>query len=163
LLLDPLPDLPNLNSSWNARVDAVASRLSASAVDENEIERWVEMAREIRRSEPRFLIQRDFPKAYEGEIDKLLQQAKDQLDIDIEDDYRSEASRLSSLSASLHKLAEFLGDDATRAKDVADRLASRASRLEDKARDEDEEPEDDADFSSWQRENIDVRNIFIDL
>src|SRR5690554_3487854 len=60
LLLSPLPDLPDLNGSWDASVDAVVSRFSTSTLDENEVEQWVEMAREIRQTEPRFLVQRDF-------------------------------------------------------------------------------------------------------
>jgi len=170
VLLDRLPELPDLTSSWNRHADEAFS-VGGEALRPNvdAIQAWIDLAVEIERTEPRFLVKAGFPTGYVAEIDRLLDAAKSELvdafEADSPSEYRAEAARVLSLGNSLGLLANFLGEDATRAKDIADRLETKSHDLEDTASemDDDEDDEDQPDGLDSRNLELDVRNIFIDL
>jgi len=168
LVLQRLPELPDLTKSWQFHASSAFDRVAAVEPDVDAIEEWIDFAEEIQRTEPRFLAKARFPADYEDKIERLLESAKSEIATEIESDdasdYQEQATRLSSLAASLSRLAGFLGADALRAKDIADRLEARASFLEDEARErEDEEEDHHSDDSDARRDDFDLRNIFVDL
>jgi hypothetical protein len=170
VLLARLPELPDLTCSWNQHADdAFSMGIEALRPNVDAIQAWIDLAVEIERTEPRFLVKAQFPAGYVDQIDRLLDAAKTELaepfEADLPSEYREEATRVLSLGRSLGLLANFLGEDASRAKDIADRLETKSNDLEDTARelDDDEDDDDQSDSLESLKVELDVRNIFIDL
>jgi hypothetical protein len=170
VLLARLPELPDLTCSWDLHSErALGVGAEALKPDVDAIEAWIDFVIEIERTEPRFLVKSRFPAGYVDQIDRLLDAAKSELaepfEAALPSDYREEATRVHSLGRSLGLLADFLGDDASRAKDIADRLEAKSHNLEETAKelDDDEDDNDQSDGLDSRKAELDVRNIFIDL
>jgi hypothetical protein len=139
-----------------------------TAMDVDAIETWVDFLEEVQRTEPRFLAKSKFPSDYQDRLDRLLEAARSEVAMEVESDdasdYRERATRLASLASSLSRLAPFLGDDAIQAKEIADRLRARSSYFEDEAKErDDDENGHEHDDSDARSDELDIRNIFIDL
>ena len=169
LLLQRLPEMPDLTNSWQVHASSALGKMAASVEpDVDAIEEWVDFAEEIQRTEPRFLAKAGFPASYEDQIERLLESARAEIAVEGESDYaadfRERSTRLTSLASSLSRLGGFLGADALRARDIGDRLRARASYFEDEARArDDEEDEHHSDDADPNKDELDLRNIFIDL
>lgn len=173
LLLDPLPALPAFGPSWKAATRSLELHLAEAEkreyLDPDPLSGWVEMAKTISTSQPRFLTQASFPNRFEKEIDLWLEIATDELQADWSDldwsELRSEASRIVEVSSALEELAVVAPDYGERCRDVAARLSRRAQDLEERATEEEPpEPEDVHDEARTSLgDTLDIRLIFSDL
>jgi hypothetical protein len=173
LLIDPLPPMPDLRPSWEAREESVMALLQAREpllCNLGVLEDWATTVSAVVETEPRMLRQLGFPEAsqevLEGVVSAVLEESEDAGQSDDYDHVMSDVEDLRKVRKTLQSLCEAVSGTPTaqRLREAVHQLESRAERLESEA-EEMRPPEQEYDRESYAKPaaDFDVEALFADL
>jgi hypothetical protein len=179
-LIVPLPPLPNLLPSWEARrsdfLETLRNNESEYFLFAEAVSDLANLLEIVHENEPRFLNQIDFPDAYDDEIVQLTRLARTaievEVDLDSADEYNAESSTVGSMAAALLKLSLLVPDHEGELRELAKQLTSKSStyrgtaeRIESEMGDADmNEGMEDSEYRERHSPNVlDVDELFSDL
>lgn len=173
LLMDPLPPMPNLRPSWEAREKSVVAVLQAREPllwKFGVLEEWATTVSAVAETEPRMLRQPGLPEksqeVVEAVVTALLEESEEAGQWDDYDLVISDVEKLRKASEILRSLCESVPSDPTltRCREAAQELEARAERLQRDAQEvRPPEEEYDNEYHAKPAGDFDVEALFADL
>jgi hypothetical protein len=158
-MLDPIPPVPRLDRSWEAR----ALTFDDDEISLRTLEDWSKFVSAVHDTEPRFLKKVDFPAAYESALATVVHRIQeDLLETEVDDDeLKQHSDDCQTASNVLTTLAFLVGENREEWLELGRRLGARATRLREKAAEiEHDEPEYNAESAP---QAFDIAALFADL
>jgi hypothetical protein len=166
----PLPRLPNLILTWNERTARLEKALENEDefLDNSTVSDWADLLALISTYEPRFLIQIDYPKAFNKVIDKLMQRLSEELDWKIispsPDEIQQEFDRYDDLGNNCKKLSLVLPTKFSRTLgDFSREYELKAEEMGAMLQEEQQIPEPDYEPEDYSSNDFDIKALFVDL